>query len=246
MMCYTNNMSCTKEEWIVLIIMLVGIIGIAILLGFLLRNKSEKIRRLPLLVVTIILIVLEVIKQVRSIVKGYDMWTFPLHFCSTYFIWFSFANFTKGKFQKAMQCVAFVASLYLVVLFYFDPVSIIGHSSTAVFESFSNFHTFVFHHLVLLYFFLVIALKTVDFKFEYCIYFSVSMVIYYCIAVLFANLFNVNYMNILHSNIDFMESFRVSCGQVLYNIVLGVLTVFAGTLIILILSLIRKKKFAKK
>lgn len=239
-------MNATKEEWLILGLVLLAIIGIAIGLGFALRKKDEKIRRIPLIVITIVLVVLEIIKQTTSIIDGYSMWSFPLHFCSTYFIWFSLANFTRGKFQKAMQCVAFVASFYLLVLFYFDPTSIIGSSTTAVFASFYNFHTFVFHHLVLLYFFLTITLKMVDFKPKYCLHFSISMAIYYCIAVIFANIFSVNYMNILHSSIGFMENFRLACGQIIYNIALGLLTVFVGTIIILILHLILKKIKEKK
>lgn len=234
-------MNYSKDEIVVLSISAGVILVIALILGFLLRNKSDKIRKIPLLVITIILLALEVVKQILSIATGYSFWALPLHFCSTYFIWFSLAHFTKGKFQKAMQSVAFVASLYLVALFYFDPVSIIGHACSNVFETFFTFHTFFFHHLVLLYFVLTIALKQVDLKLSHSIHFLVSMAIYYAVAVTCAHLLQVNYMNILTSSIPFMESLRLAIGQVGYTIILGIIVICAGAIIIALGSIIQKK-----
>ena len=239
-------MNYSRDEIIVLSISAGVIVLISFLLGFFLRKKSEKIKQLPFLTITIILFALEIVKQIINLVEGYDMWAFPLHFCSTYFIWFSIAHFTKGKFSQAMKTVAFVASFYLAALFYFDPSSIIGGACSNIFESFSTFHTFFFHHLVILYFCLVIALQAFDFKFKHLIYWAVSMTAYYCTAVTFAHVFDVNYMNILTSNIPFMESLRLSIGQLGYTIILGSLTIGVGAILIALASLITKKIKEKK
>lgn len=239
-------MNYTKDEFLVLGISLAVMILSAIFLGVLLKNKSEKIKQIPFIVITILIIALELIKQIRAIINGYDMWTFPMHFCSTYFVWFALANFTKGKFKKAMQTVAIMSSFYLFALFYFNPVSIIGDACKNIFYSFSTFHTFIFHHLVLYYFILSVALKQIKLEKSHIYYWLVSMLIYYCLANVFAHSFNVNYMNILTSNIGFMENLRLSIGQVGYDIILGLLTIGAGAVIIALLLLITRKKGEKQ
>lgn len=235
-------MKYSQDEIIVLSIALGIIVLIAIFIAILLRKKSDTIKSIPLLVITIILVGMEIVKQVKAFVGGYDLWTIPLHFCSTYFIWFSLANFTKGQFKNAMRVVAFIASFYLVALFYFDPVSIIGKSCSDIFGSFNNFHTFFFHHLVILYFFINLFMWNIKFQFKHVLYWLVSMSCYYIFAVIMANLLDVNFMNILVSNIPFMENLRMSCGQIIYNIVLGVLMIGVGAGVIAIITLITNKR----
>ena len=111
-------MNYTKAELVVLSVSLLVIIGISVALRCVLKNKSEKAKQIPFFVITIILLVLEVIKQVLAMQGGYSIGALPMHFCSTYFVWFSLANFTKGKLRTAMQTVAFVATIYFVLLFF--------------------------------------------------------------------------------------------------------------------------------
>ena len=142
-------MAYSKDDIVVLSITAVIMVAISVLLGIFLRKKSEKVKQIPFIIITVLLLGMELVKQILGIVNGYSKWDLPLHFCSTYFIWFSIAHFSNGKFSKAMQTVAFVASFYLVALFYFNPQSIIGDASSDIFGSFDSFHTFTFHHLVI-------------------------------------------------------------------------------------------------
>lgn len=235
-------MTYTKDEILVLGISLIMMVGISVFLMFLLKGKAEKTKKIPFLIITIILLILEITKQIRAIINGYSSWVIPLHFCSTYWLWFTLANFTKGKFQKSMQTVAIVSSFYLFALFYFDPTSIIGDVCKNIFLDFDTFHTFFFHHLVLLYFILSIFLKQWKFEYSHLTPWAICMGVYYSVAVFFANLFNTNYMNILYSNIFFMEKIRLNLGQVFYNILLGLLTVGVGLFVIFVTTKIIKSK----
>lgn len=239
-------MAYSSDDVVVLSITAAVMVVISVLLGVFLRKRSEKIKQIPFLVITILLLVMEFVKQILSIIDGYSTWTIPLHFCSTYFIWFSIANFSKGKFSKAMKTVAFVASFYLVALFYFNPQSIIGDATSDLFGSFGNFHTFFFHHLVILYFCLTIALFNFRFELKHVYYWLISITSYYGIAVLFAHLLDTNYMNILTSNVSFMESMRLAIGQVGYTIIFGLMTIGVGAIIILIASLVTRHVEKKK
>ncbi|MBE7073930.1 MAG: hypothetical protein E7379_02440 [Clostridiales bacterium] len=239
-------MAYSQDDVLVLSISAGIIVFLSVFAGIFMRNKSERIKQIPSLIITIILLALELAKQMLSIFEGYNLWNIPLHFCSTYFIWFSLANFSKGKFAQGMKSVAFVASFYLVAMFYFNPQSIIGNATSDLLGSFYNFHTFAFHHLVILYFCLNVALLNFNFKFIHVLYWCISMLTYYGIAVLCAHLFEVNFMNILYSNIPFMENLRLTIGQVGYTIILGSLTIGVGAVIILFASLINKKLKEKK
>ena len=59
--------SWTTDEKVLLPLMLLGIIILAIILGILLKNKSERIKSIPLIIISIIVLILEIIKQILNI-----------------------------------------------------------------------------------------------------------------------------------------------------------------------------------
>ena len=241
----------TEDEMIVLPIMLISIIIISALLGYLLRNKSEKIRGIPLIVIASVILVLEVIKQIRAGVTGeYTTWTIPLHFCSFFMVWFPLAQFTTGKVKQVGMACSLATSAMMFLLFYINPSSIINDSSGAVFESFSNFHTFTFHHLIILYLFCMLALRVYKPQKSDFLWGSIAFTLWAIIATTMAHVLDTNYTNILHSNIPFMESLRVATGQIFYTIVMYIFGIGAFNLVLLVYRLIYnailKKKQQKK
>ena len=237
-------MNYTKEELIILPIILIVMLLSAYLLRKVLLNQKEGVKRIPFLVITILIVVLEIIKQIKSIVEGYSMWTFPLHYCSTFFVWFSLAEFTRGEFRERLKSVAFITSFGLTALFYFYPGGVISDSCSHIFRDFSSFHTFTFHHLAMYYCWLSLFLSEYkpskkDYK-----YWVICMLTYYTIAVIAAHVFNTNYFSILHNIIPFMENIRLTFGQVIYTIILGSILIFGGMGVIK-LSLLIKSKIEK-
>ena len=207
-----------KSEMIILPLMLLFILLITIILGLLLKNKSQKIKSLPLLVLSIIVLVLEITKQIENIVDGFSWWAIPLHYCSLFVFFFPLAQFGNEKLKTIFKPVAFTTATCMFLLFYFQPSNIIGSACDNVFDSFSSFHTFTFHHLIILYFTLSISLSNYkpqknDFK-----YLLIVMFCYTIIGITASHLTNTNYCNFLYSNISFMESLRVNCGQIIYSI----------------------------
>ena len=89
-------------KWHAMTIIPVFVAGIAfsILLGYLLRNQSEKIRLIPVQIIAVVIIVLEIIKQTFSIIEGYDLYHIPLHFCSLFLFLIPLAAFYNGKHKK--------------------------------------------------------------------------------------------------------------------------------------------------
>ena len=136
------------------------IILISLFLHAILKNKSDRIKEIPLIVITCILLVLEVIKQVREFKSGYDYWAIPLHFCSLFLYFYPLAVFAKGKIKDFGKTMSLVCSSLMFIMFYINPDSIIGRGTTANFlTSYGLFHTFMYHHLVVLFLVLSIMLN---------------------------------------------------------------------------------------
>ena len=235
-------MNYSDSEKFIIPLMFLILASITVLLWLVLRNKSKAVQSIPFIVITVLLIVGEVIKQIKCIQEGYDYWNIPLHFCSTYFVWLSLAEFSFGKMRKTMQNIAFVATVYLFVGMYYSPSGIFGDACDHIFENYLDTHTVLFHHLVILYFMLSIALKRFQPKKKDAWVWMGCFALYFTVAAICAYRLNENYFNILDSeNIPFMETFRLWAGQVVYNAVLGFVAIFMGAIFIRIAVRIREK-----
>lgn len=213
------------------------------MLWYFLKNKNDKIKNIPFFVIATILLVLEVIKQTYSIVKGtWSWWTFPLHFCSLYMIWFSLDVFGRGKIKQVGKTLSFVSCFMFLLLFYFNPSSIIGSSCSDVFGSFSNFHTFFYHHFIILYLGLMIALKVykIDFRKD-LISVIICYSIYFVVGVTFSNITQTNYCNLLYSNIGFMQKFLEAFGYIPYLIFMYIFGTGVPAIILYVKNFIFKR-----
>lgn len=232
----------TKDEVYILPLAIGVILIISIVLWLLLRKKSNKIKNIPLVVITLIMQVLEVIKQSREIKEGYSLWAIPLHFCSLFLYFYPLATLTNGKIKEFGITMSFVSSFLMTALFYFNPSSIISDSASDVFGNFSNFHTFIYHHLVILFLFIGLFLNLFKLsKFSF-IHALVGFSVYALIAVPTAHIIDVNFCNILTSNIGFMEDFRLHVGQILYTIVMFLFAICSSFVLVLINLSIKKLK----
>ena len=160
----------SAKEKIILPIMIVVLLIFAVGICLLTRNKSERIKRLPLFIITIILLILEVAKQIYNICIGYNLWAIPLHFCSLFMFFYSFSNFGKGKLKRFGDIMTVCCTFLVIVLFYLNPSNIIAESCENVFANFSYFHTFTYHHLLFLYYFIFLGSNLIVAKFSDLIY----------------------------------------------------------------------------
>ncbi len=229
----------TKEEKIVLPIALLIIVIISTIVCFLTRKQNETIKKIPLMIISVTMLILEVIKQSLSIKDGYSYWSIPLHFCSLFMYFFTIASFFKGKFGEFGKVMSLVCATYFIVLFYFNPSSVIGNSSADVFASFGSFHTWTYHHLIILFLFIFIGSniykpKKIDF-----LYATLGIAIYGIVAIPMAHILDVNFCNLLSSNIPFMEALRLSTGQVFYTFVMLVVGIGGVNIVVLIANIIQ-------
>lgn len=217
----------------------------AIVLYFLLRNKSSAIKRIPLQIISVFVIGLEIAKQIYySSQPEFDYYVLPLHFCSMILLLMPLSQLFGDRFGKIFKPMAFVYSLLVFILVLVNPNALIGASTSGIFASFHNFHAFFFHFSVIAYFILSVALCDYKPEYKHCINVSGGVALYAVYAVPCAYLLNANYVNILQSYFEPLEKFRLWAGQIWYNVVLFIIAV-VGVCALCVLSCLVYKLFHK-
>lgn len=235
--------------------------GIAILLGFLLKNKSEETKLLPLRIIASSIVLLELAKQLISLSRGYDLYHLPFHYCSLFIFLLPLHAFAFGKLKKYIDGITFATTSSLFLFFVIVPTILYPESAiTNVAGNFFDFHTLAFHHLVVLYLFIAIALG--QFKLNLKRDFAVIAIVlsgYVIIATILSYTLKVNFQNLRVCNMAAIDNIRVAMnnalgwfGQAIYIFVLFVLTTLFGYLSYFLIGLfyknviVRKKKENKK
>ena len=183
---------------------------ISVLLRLWLGKKDLKIRMIPLQVIAVILLVLEVCKQVISFSRGYDLYHIPLHFCSTVMFALPLMAFYNGKYAQRVRAIATAlcgATFWLTAIY---PCLIYGAGSIQTYTTeFMSFHTVTFHNLVMLAFMIIVALDLHQpaKKGEF-----LTLIIYltgFCIlAAVVSQLLETNYAGFYHCNVQPIEDIR--------------------------------------
>jgi len=213
----------TKSQIIVVPIMYALMFIIAFILWYFLKDKKLKIKRIPIQIISLTLLILEVAKQIFLIAtKEWTTWALPFHFCSSFYIWFTISSFAKKEeTQQIGYLTSITSSLVLWILFLTNPSGVIGDAIDLLFKDFIYFHTFVFHFLTMLMWLVILSLKIYKTPSNKTILISTfSFLGFYVLATIMAYSLNVNFICILENGIPFIEKFRINYGQFLYNSVM--------------------------
>lgn len=214
---------------------------IAIVMGYLMRNKDEKYKMIPIQVIACILLVLEIAKQIWGFATGYSLYWIPLHFCSLFVYMLPFMAFYKGKHKDAVRVATEAACCMLFLFMCVYPTLI--YSEYDILHIFSGeficFHTVVFHNLVLFEFVLILAMRIINFKAKRDILVVLCTFAVFClISGTMANVLQTNYNSFYYCQVPPIENLRVSLnssmggfGQFVY-----VLLISAGTISVALVS----------
>ena len=206
-----------------------------------LKNCNETIKDIPLKLIALIVVILEIIKQIENVITGFDAWALPFHYCSLFVFFFPLAEFTKGKLRKIFKPVAVITALTMALVFYLEPRGILGSSSERIFTDWKAFHSFTFHQLAIAYPLISISLnRYIPSKNDYTSLILV-MVVYVLTILPLSYIINVNYCNFLFSVLGFLESLRIALGQVIYSIIIIIGIVGGPTLVCVLYRLIYNK-----
>ena len=232
---------------------------LSILLAKLLAKSKPSLKYLPLQIIAVTLLVLEVGKQINSGIDGsYDLYSLPFHYCSLFLYLLPFHAFYHGKFSHITNAAAFTCLASLALDMILMPAVIYSDGNIRnFFGSYADFHTVFFHNLVVFYFMLTIALKLYEFRPKRDIKIvSIFLAVYVTVAAILSYSLEVNFHNLYHCNIGFIENIRLAViakigifGTLLYVTILFILTIlfayaayFLARLIVKGINKIGKKK----
>lgn len=217
----------TKEHALLLVPAYIVMLIISIILAHFLKDKDEKYKMLPIKIIAVILVVLEIAKQIYNLASpdGYRLKVLPLHFCSLAVYFLPLFAFYKGKFKQNIASFTFMCCAMIMVFMLVYPTLIFGRSSIRnYFSVFNSFHTVTFHILVCFAFMLIVALKLYDYDTKRDMKIIILWFTIFCvISAGMSQILKTNFNNFYNSSIKPVESFRLNMieqmgwwGQLIY------------------------------
>ena len=226
----------TASQQIVLPIAFLVILAFSILLAILLKNKSERIKKIPFIIISVLLLVLELVKIIYYIKQGNYKRILPLNFCTLILFILPFANLKTNVFRSMAFVYTFMASIVL----YVHPTATIGASADNILLNFGNFHAFFYHHALVLYFLLALFTNFYKPKLKDCLWVSLGVAFYFAYAIPCSYALNSNYIGILRPYIPAFNALIDVFGQVGYSIIYGFICTVLVSLLVVIYYFLRK------
>lgn len=191
--------------------LMVLMVIVAWVLRRVLKNKEEHVRMIPFQIVAAVIAVLEIVKQVKSLSDGYDLWHLPLHVCSIITVLLPVVAFYRGRYQQSLRGVAAAFTAGLIVLMLVYPNGIYSDSALlGTFQSFGYFHITVFHFLAVFAGILIFALDLHTPQPRSDMKAACAVMLCYCaVASVVANLLKINFHNFYRCILDPVEQLRL-------------------------------------
>ena len=186
---------------------------LSVLIAKLLSGCKRKIKYIPLQVISTLLLVLEVIKQINAASQdgSYDLFALPFHYCSLFIYLLPLHSFYHGKHSRITDATSFgILSALMLFMILMPSVVYTDENIIHFFDSYRDFHTVFFHNLVVFYFMLTLALKLYEFDVKRDLtIIGVFLSIYVVIASILAYSLKTNFHNLYRCNIGFIEDMRL-------------------------------------
>lgn len=223
----------SKEHMITLLPAVAVMIIIALILRATIGKKDMKIRMIPFQILTVILFLLEIGKQVDSYLHGYDLYHLPFHFCSLFIFMLPIMAFYRGKHENTVRAITatLCASVFLLMMIYPCLIYSAGNIN-AFFTEYQSMHTVAFHNIVVFEFILIVALglHTPAPKGEPKVL-VIFMLCFCAVSATMAQLLKTNYNNFYTCNIPPLETVRVAVASALGEGVAAVVYVLIVTVL---------------
>lgn len=203
---------------------------IAWVLRHALGKKDIRIRMIPLQIIACILVLLEIGKQLISLLRGYDLYHLPLHFCSLFVFLLPLMAFYRGKAAQTVHEVvsAFCAALFLLMSVYPNLIYP-AYDVERFFTDYMSFHTVAFHNLVMLAFVLIVVLQLHTGQQKRRMATFWGTVVFCVVAATMAQLLKTNYANFYTCNIPVLETVRLAVRDALGPVVAQLLYILINS-----------------
>lgn len=217
----------TPQHAQTLIPALVIMIVVAVILRLTIGKKDLKIRMIPFQILAVVIVLIEIGKQIVSFQNGYDLYHLPFHFCSMFIFMFPLMAFYTGKYRQAVCQItmAISAATSLLTVIYPNLIYAAGNIEN-YFVGYQDFHTVTFHNIVIMQFILIVALdlaepvhvggvKTV----------AVFTACFCAVSASMAHILKTNFNNFYVCNIAPLEAVRQTVENALGSVVAAVMYV---------------------
>ena len=188
----------------------------SLLLTLFIRRKPIKLRSIPTATIAVLLLFIEAVKQIRNFCGEFDSFYLPFHYCSLFVPIFILAELCGAHLSRIFRPIAVSMSFVVSAGLYIYPSGIMGNACETFGELFTSTHSFIFHHLIVLYLILTVLLGLARLKYKDALKIGILGAVYMAIAIPLSYAINTNFNNILRSVIPILENFRLEYGQALY------------------------------
>lgn len=198
-------------------------------------NKSHRVRMIPFQILTAVIVLLEIGKQVMSLRAGYDLYHLPFHFCSLFIFMLPAMALWRGKHTQTVYAITAAICMATTMLMLVYPALIYSDGNVReFFTDFFSFHTVVFHNIVVLQCMFVIGLRLHEPQAKGESKAVVLFTVCFCaVSATMAQLLKTNFNNFYSCNVPPLEALRLqiqgSLGygltQALYVVIVTVLDI---------------------
>lgn len=241
-------------------------IVIALIFRYFFKDKDDKKKHIPLFIISGLIIVFEICKQLRNATgfdyrfifgmfrgkyREFDAYALPFHFCSFFTFWciFQMIFINNEKLGKFFDNMSFLWATFIVLLIIFYPQMIWGNDIERIYDENEIIHGVYFHWFVLVYWFTDLLLRVYEFDFKKIYQAPLCMLIFGAIAIPAAHIFKKNFCSIYsYEGWEFLKPV-FDKGYVAYNgllIVIGIVLSLVIYLLITAVDKLRKKINNKK
>lgn len=215
-------------------------LALAAALGILSRKLNANVRKWVMRAILLCMLLSELVKQIIAFRTGYSALYLPFHYSTTYYFTLGMYIFGRGRVKHYGECTTFIGGFLLIVTLLSSPGSVVGNLAN-VFHSWYNFHSFAYHILVLLLWFVLLA--NLDYRvkrFDPLRYIS-FLTLWAAFAIPASRLTDFNYAGLLKSFIPPLRKLQDAAGDVVYLIAYFLFISLFATLLILLYQMILKR-----
>lgn len=199
----------TREHTMTLLPALAVMTVAAIALRKWLGGKEYRVRMIPVQIIAVLLVLLEIGKQVDSICHGYDLYHIPLHYCSLVLVMLPVMAFYRGKAKEIVRSITCGVCMAVTLLTVIYPNLIYSAGNiSGYWEGFQNFHTVTFHNLAIFATLLMLALDVYLPGKQGGKALTLFMLGFCLVSATAAQLLQTNYNNFYTCNIPPLEQLR--------------------------------------
>jgi drug/metabolite transporter superfamily protein YnfA len=182
------------------------------------RARNGWVRKIPLMILAVFVIIIEVLKQYVEMWDGdYSNSALPFYICSIFLWLYSLCAFSvpNSKFEDIIIKTTFIFALGVsIIQLFFVPEMIMGDTAERIFtgaitgsglERFTQMHTVIYHHLIGVALSTIIVLHIKEFKKKDIPIILIIWTVYLVVSAIASYLLHVNYPQLVASPIPLVE-----------------------------------------